>query len=111
VKFVRVLAVARDGGHTYDNYSIVLLCALDDSGHIANGEWFGYVKNEAVIYPFVLQRGERFWYGGEEQYFEPTNIGKRPIAVGSYFTVFSSPTEEEKWENIYEIKSCHAFQD
>jgi hypothetical protein len=109
MKVVRIVAVQRGSGHTYDDYAVVLLCALDDNGYIANGEWYGCVKNEAETLPFVLQRGERFFYGGEGQHFTPTNIGKRPIAVGSYFTVFNSPTEDEA-EYIYEIKSCHAFQ-
>ena len=111
MKFVRVVAVQKGSGHPFDDYTVVLLSALDDKGYIANGEWFGYVKNEVEMLPFVLQRGERFLYGGEDQNFTPTNIGKRPILVGSYFTVFSSPTEDEKSEYIYEIKSCHVFQD
>ena len=109
MKVVRIVAVPRDSGHTYDDYTIVLLCGLDDNGYIVNGEWYGCVRNEAETLPFVLQRGERFFYGGEDQNFTHTNIGTRPIGTGSYFAVFGSATEDEEEEYIYQIKSCHAF--
>jgi hypothetical protein len=106
---LRVIAILKQGGHTYKDNKIVLLCHVNEQCHISDGEWFGYVRNESVHNPFILQEGKRFFYGDVEHSFQPTNIGSRPIVVGSYFTLRNSPSDTEISEIIYEITSTHAL--
>lgn len=106
----RIVAIYKEGGHAYKEYKIVLVCKINEDGRISDGEWFGCVKSNAVIYPFVLQNGDRFLYGYEENTFEPTNIGSRTIAEGEYFTVISAPNTNEESEGVYQITSVHRYE-
>ena len=110
MNIVRVMAVFREGGHSYKNLKVTLLCAINANNQIEDGEWIGYIKNESVLYPFILKNGTSCFYGGEEHSFEPTNIGLGPIKVGRLFTISSSPSETKSWESTYEIVSCHSYQ-
>jgi hypothetical protein len=102
---VRVVAVSKEQGVTYKDFKVVLLCGVDDQRRITDGEWFGYVKNESVVHPFLLVRGERFMYGGEEHSFEQTNIGTKSLEIGSQFTLVSSDGEHP-----YEITSVYVVE-
>lgn len=46
---VRIVAVSKEGGHTYKNYRIVLVCHINQNNRISEGEWFG-LHNESVSY-------------------------------------------------------------
>jgi hypothetical protein len=107
MSLVRITAEYKEGGHSYNNYRIVILCGITADNRIAEGEWFGYVRNESVFHPFVLRLGKEFFYGGEETWIEPTNIGQRDIKVGEYFTLSNSPHDAEKFEAIYAINNIH----
>lgn len=106
---VRVVAVSKEGGHLYKDYKIMLVCQINDDGRIAEGEWFGCVKFESISYPFVLQNGNRLFYGYEENTYEPTNIGSRLIAEGEYFTVSSAPNTNDESEGVYQITHVHRY--
>ncbi len=110
MNIVRVMAVSREGGHRNTNLKVTLLCAINANNQMEDGEWMGYIKNESVLYPFILKNRNSCFYGGEEYSFEPTNIGLGPIEVGRFFTISSSPGETESWESTYEIVSCHSYQ-
>lgn len=91
--------------YTEDNdYKIIFLCGINDDASLVNGEWFGSVDNSGEIYPFVLERGQRLFYGGEENSSERTNFGERPIQQGSYFTVFG-----DEGESVYQITTVHLY--
>ncbi|EIU5019222.1 TPA: hypothetical protein ACGJ68_007004 [Pseudomonas aeruginosa] len=105
--FSRIIAIHKDGGHLQHEYKAIILCHINEQNKISDGEWFGYIKNESITYPFVLQRGQQLFYGNEAQWFEPTNIGSRKIEVGGYFTIFNSPEDSEPFESIYEITAIH----
>ena len=107
---VRIVAISKEGGHAYKDYKIVLVCQINENGHISDGEWFGCVYFESVSYPFVLQNGSRLFYGYEKNEFEPTNIGSRTIAEGEYFTVSSAPNTNDDSEGIYQITSIHRYE-
>jgi hypothetical protein len=77
-----VIAVLHEGGNRDNNYKCALLCGMDESFNIIEGEWFGYIKNIAEIHPFVLRNENSFFYGGEEHTSERTNIGDRLIQPG-----------------------------
>ena len=109
MNFVRVQAVLREGGHSHKNSKLVLLCAINVNRQLEDGEWTGYIKNELVRWPFILENGKSCSYGGEEHYFEPTNLGLGPIEVGRFFTISSPPGEANVWESTYEITSCHVY--
>lgn len=110
MNIVRVQAICREDGHTHKNFKFVLMCGIGASRQIEDGEWMGYVKNESVLWPFILKQGSSCFYGGEEHSFEPTNIGLGSIEVGRLFTIFSQPGEVEPWESTYEIIRCYAYQ-
>lgn len=107
---VRIVAVSKEGGHSYKDYKIVLVCQINEVGRISEGEWFGCVQFESVSYPFVLQNGNKLFYGYEEHTFEPTNIGSRTIAAGEYFTVSSAQNTDDKSEGVYQITSVHRYE-
>ena len=109
MNIVRVVAVFRDGGHSNKNYSLVLLCGINESHQIEDGEWMGYIKNDDVFYPFILRDGKSFFYGYEEHSFERTNIGQGSIEMGRFFTIWSQPGENEAEESTYEVVSCHVY--
>lgn len=104
---VRVVAAVREGGRKDSQYKVVLLCQIDGANRIVPGEWMGYVKNESYFHPFVFQRSAVFYYGGEEHWAEPTNIGQRDISVGSFFTLSNDPKDTDSFEATYEITSVH----
>ncbi len=106
---VRIVAAEREGGRKNASYKIILVCQIDQARHIVPGEWFGCVKNENITHPFVLQRSLSFYYGGEEHWQEPTNIGQRQIAQGSLFTLSNDPRDPEKFEATYEITTIHVL--
>lgn len=107
MKLVRVTAEYREGSHRHRDYRIVVLCGIDQAHRLAQGEWFGYVRNEDIFYPFVLRRGTEFFYGGDEHWAEPTNIGEREIEVGEHFTLFNSPHDTERFEAVYVVTNVH----
>lgn len=107
---VRVIAVSKEGGHAYKDHKVVVLCQINERSRISDGEWFGFVKNETISYPFVLQKGERLFYGYDEHSYELTNIGTRTIAAGEYFTIRSAPGSKEEAESVYEITSVHRLE-
>lgn len=111
MQIVRILAAYRDGGYSHKDYKLVLMCGIDEQRRIVEGEWMGYAQNEALYYPFILKANEspEFFYGGEDNSSEPTNLSSDPIEVGRFFTVFSPKGEIESWEATYEIVSCHAY--
>ncbi|MEN9597107.1 MAG: hypothetical protein RL236_1541 [Pseudomonadota bacterium] len=43
----RVIDVLHEGGNRDNNYKCALLCGMDESFNIIEGEWFGYIKNIA----------------------------------------------------------------
>lgn len=106
---VRIVAVSKEGGHAYEDYKIVLVCQINEDRRISEGEWFGCVESEAVSYPFVLQNGDKLFYGYEKNAFESTNIGKRTIAKGEYFTLTSKPNTNDDSEGVYQITSVHTY--
>jgi hypothetical protein len=109
MRICRVVAVYREGGHAHENYKCVFICGITDSLQMESGEWFGYCQNEKELSPFVLKDGTSCFYGGEEHYSEPTNIGTKSITPGSMFTISSPPGSEETWNATYEIVSCHSY--
>jgi hypothetical protein len=92
----RVVAVNRECGNNYN-----FLCGITDSGELEDGEWFGYYAEKDIVYPFVLKYGEYFFYGGDGDHFEATNIGSNIIKKNELFTVYST----EGLDVIYEITS------
>lgn len=106
---VRIVAVSKEGGHTYKDYRIMLVCHINQNKRISEGEWFGCFKFDSVSYPFVLQSGNRLFYGHKENTFEPTNIGSRTIVEGEYFTVSSAPNTNDESEGVYQITSVHQY--
>jgi hypothetical protein len=107
--FVRVVAAEREGGRKDASYKVVVICPINDKHNVVPGEWFGYVQNDKVKHPFVLERGVRFFYGGEEHAYEPTNFGQKQIEVGSFFTLSNDPRDPEVFEATYEITGVHAY--
>ena len=107
MSLVRITSAFKDGGHTCSDYKIVILCQINEQKYNKDGEWFGYVKNKSIIYPFILQDGKRLFYGDKEHKFQPTNIGSRPVESGSYFTLQDSPDDPEAEEIVYEIINIH----
>lgn len=110
MRIIRVVAIFRDGGHSHKNYKLILVCGVGHNQRIADGEWMGYIQNESVYWPFILKNNESFFYGGEEHYTEPTNIGRSVIEKGQFFTIFSPPSESSSWQSTYEIVSCHPYE-
>lgn len=107
--FVRVVAAERVDGHREASYKVVVICQIDDKHNVVLGEWFGYVQNDKIKHPFVLERGVRFFYGGEEHAYEPTNFGQKQVEVGSFFTLSNDPRDPEAFEATYEIMSVNVF--
>lgn len=106
-KLVRVTAEYKEGGHRYSDYCIVVLCGIDQERRLAPGEWFGYVRNEKLLYPFVLRLGKEFFYGGDDPWAEPTNIGQHEIKVGTHFTLSNSPDDTEIFDAVYAVTNIH----
>lgn len=106
---VRVVAACREGGRRDASYKVVLVCQIDDNKSVIPGEWLGYVQNDKVKHPFIFEHGIRFFYGGEEHAYEPTNLGQKKIQVGSFFTLSNDPSDPETFEATYEITSVHAL--
>src|SRR5688572_20436670 len=116
MRFVRVTAGWKDQGEGNAQFTVTILCAIDDKRQLVDGDWFGYVRDGNVTTAFVLQRGTRFFYGGDEQYYELTNFGKIPIAVGRYFTLKVDDTEEDDAEEdgvelVLVITHCYEYED
>ena len=109
MRIVRVTAAWRDSGSINRKYKFTLLCGISNDNRIENGEWTGYVVEDSIYWPFVLQDGERCFYGREDHYTEQTNIGNKAIKAGEFFTIESLPGADEPWEAIYEIISVHPY--
>ena len=107
MNLVRITAEYKEGGHAYSDYRIVILCGVNQDHQLAEGEWFGYVRNEKIFYPFVLRHGKELFYGGDEPWAEPTNIGQREIAVGTHFTLSNSPDDTEVFDAVYAVTNIH----
>lgn len=107
---VRIVAEFRDGGHSHENYKFVLVCGIDANQHLVEGEWMGYIQNESILWPFILKNGNSCFYGGEEHYAEPTNVGHGEIQAGRFFTLSNPPGEAMPWQSTYEIVSCHKYE-
>ena len=90
------------------NNKFTLLCGVDQNNHLLRRDWFGYTKNyyeeRPFIreFPFIYRRGD-IYLGGEESYYEHTNLELRELKVGEYFTITNSPESQEQWECIYII--------
>lgn len=108
MRIVRIVAEHREGGSRLPDYKFYLVCGLDDKNKVALGEWVGYLKNESVYYPFILQN-ETCFYGGDEPEYELINISSKNIVVGEVFTISNQPGSEEEWEAIYEVTHCHEY--
>ena len=108
---VRISAEYREGGHSHKDYKLVLLCGVNKEHRAMEGEWMGYAKSGALYYPFIFKAADRgeFFYGGDENYTEPTNLAAGPIELGRFFTVFSPERESPVWEATYEIVSLNAY--
>jgi hypothetical protein len=102
---VRLLATCIDRGNP-TNDKIVLLCGIDESGRLKDGEWFGAWRREENLYPFVLSHVNHSWvfeYGWNEL-SNRTNLNTHVLRGGEYFTVASSPeSNEEPWEYAFKI--------
>ncbi len=107
MRLVRVTAEYREGGVSHRDYRIVFICGISPDNRMVEAEWFGYVRNESIIYPFVLRRGKEIFYGGEEHSAEPTNIGVREIKAGECFTLSSPAHDIEKIDSVYTITNVH----
>lgn len=103
MKLCRVIAKNRD----LSGYTFTLVCGVTESDQLVEGEWYGCFNGDSNCHPFVLERGSACFYGG--YYSEPTNFGSKLIKVGELFTVSSRLGEDEQWEAIYEITSCHQY--
>jgi hypothetical protein len=110
MRIVRVVAAFREGGHSHKNYRFVLVCGIDANQHLTDGEWMAYIQNESIFWPFILKNGDSCFYGGEEHYAEPTNIGCSEVEVGRFFTLSSPPGEPKPRQSTYEIVSCHPHE-
>lgn len=98
--------MCRNGGVLQENYRLVMLVGVDNANRlVSDNQWFGYAKYEDITYPFILQDGKSLFYGWKEHSVEPTNLADRRIAVGEYFSVYSSPSEAREWESAYLIRS------
>lgn len=107
MNLARITAEYKEGGHGYSDYRIVILCGINEDHRLAQGEWFGYVRNEQIFYPFVLRNGKEFFYGGDKHWAEPTNIGQREMKVGTYFTLSNSPDDDKTFEAVYTVINIH----
>jgi len=110
MNMVRVVAVFREGGHSQEKYRFVLVCGIDAARQLTDGEWMGYIQNESVFWPFILKNGDSCFFGGEEHYTEPTNIGRGAIEAGRFFTLSSPPGASDTWQSTYEIVICHIYE-
>jgi hypothetical protein len=102
MQIARITAVHTEKGVDRQDYKVVLLCGLNEHRILVDGEWFGRLDNAGETYPFVLERGQRLFYGGEENSSERTNVGEKPLTEGSYFTIFG-----EQGEAVYRITRLH----
>ena len=111
MQIVRVSAAYKEGGHSHQDYKLVLVCGIDKQRKVVAGEWMGYAQNGTIYYPFIFKANEpsEFLYGGEENYSEPTNLSRATIEAGALFTVFNPEDETPAWESTYEIVSFHAY--
>jgi hypothetical protein len=109
MNIVRVVAAWREGGRREASYKVVVICQIDDKKNVVPGEWFGYVQNDKIRHPFILERGVRFYYGGDEHAYEPTNFGQKQVEVGSFFTLSNDPSDPETFEATYEITNVHVL--
>ena len=109
MRIVRLSAVFREGGCSHRNFRFVLVCGVDENCRISDGEWMGYIKNESIFWPFILKNSNSCFYGGEEHYAEPTNIGDDEVKSGRFFTLSSPPGEPTPWQSTYEIVTCHPY--
>ena len=106
VQFVRVTAICRGDGKSWPEYTVTLLCGLDENDNIADGQWFGYLRNVAALNPFILEgEHEEFIYGGIPKCMEKSNIKKKKILPRELFTVFSPYENGEIEETMYEINT------
>src|SRR2546430_2734908 len=103
----RVTAQWRQGGQREHGYNVGVVCGINESSHLADGEWMGYVKDGDVQWPFILRGGSTCFYGGDEPKSEQTNFGAKPIQVGEMFTLSSWEPGEGPF--TYEITSCHLY--
>jgi hypothetical protein len=86
--------------------TFTLVCGTENN-KIADGEWYGQVKQDGYTYPFTYKRGGReILYGWGEHHRESTNIGTRDIVVGEYFVV----EEDNGHSNIvFQISHVHQY--
>lgn len=107
MKICRVVATHRDGGHQNGERKVIIVCGVDETDSLEkNGEWLGYYLAGGITHPFVLKQGSQLFYGWNEHYSEPTNIGSKKIKPQELFTVFDP---EDNSEVIYEITTCHFY--
>jgi hypothetical protein len=100
MRFVRVKAVSSDQGGKDATFRVTVVCAIDDKSQLVDGEWIGYVKGS-----LMLQRGTTLIYGGDDQDYEVTTLGNKPIQVGGYFTI----TDVAGEEFVFKITHCHEY--
>ncbi|RME59691.1 hypothetical protein D6779_03685 [Candidatus Parcubacteria bacterium] len=108
MRLVRIIAEQKDGTLNSAN-KFILLCVIDNENRIIKGEWFGYVKDGSIIYPFVL-RSNKLLYGDDEGYCEHINLSSKNINIGSLFSIKSEPGDNEEWECCYEIRSVYDYK-
>jgi hypothetical protein len=101
MQIAQLLATHIEGCNPTNN-KFTLLCGVDENKHLLKRDWFGYTKSYDIEYPFIYRRGN-IYLGGEESYYECTNIELRELKVGEYFTITSSPEAQEQWECTYII--------
>jgi len=102
MKIARIIANNKNAGIESAD-KIVILCGLDSSNRIIEGEWMGYCITDGFYHPFILRKKNELFFGDEENYYEVTNLNDRSLSIGEYFTASNQPGYHEVFQSSYQI--------
>lgn len=109
MQIIRLTAKSKEKDPKEPQTTFTLVCGLEGET-ISEGEWYGQMKRDGYLYPFVCERGaKRLLYGWDEHYRESTNIGSRAIKVGGYFVTGEAEGQGEPWSLVFQITAIHSY--
>ena len=105
MNFYRITAVYLDNGVEIKEDRLVILTAIENH-RIVDVRWFGEWKSEYNIYPFILDKtASEFNFGSNDTEIWRTNLGKKEIQQGAFFTIW---IDDEEY--TYCIERIHEYQ-
>jgi hypothetical protein len=91
--------------------TLELVAGFTPRSYIAEGNWFGAVKDGQTIYPFVLTDNGHCRYSGDHSMTRYFSIVKRPVKVGEIFELTWNDHNDKHCYRITKLVRLNLQQD